>query len=65
MTCEIFVASFGQKYPKKPGPPSSFKAELDPQMIGSAVAIQVMKVGTPPAAVLEPAHTSLMDPSAL
>ena len=55
---EIFVANFFWKYPRKPGPPSSFKAELDHQMIGSAVAISVMKVGTPPAAVLEPEHTS-------
>lgn len=55
---EIFVASFHWKYPKKPGPPSSFKAELDHQMMGSAVALSVMKVDTPPAAVLEPKHTS-------
>jgi hypothetical protein len=55
---EIFVANFFWKYPRKPGPLSSFKAELDHQMIGSAVAISVMKVGTSPAAVLEPEHTS-------
>jgi len=56
---ETFVANFHQKYPVsvKPGPPSSFKAELDHQMIGSAVATPVMKVGTPAAAVLEPEHT--------
>lgn len=56
---EIFVANFHWKHPEKPGPPSSFKAELDPQMIGCAVAISVMKVGMPAAAVLEPERASL------
>jgi hypothetical protein len=56
---EIFVANFHRKYPNKPGPPSSFKAELDHQMIGSAVAVSVMKVGMPTAAVLELEHTVL------
>jgi hypothetical protein len=56
---EIFVANFYREYPNKPGPPSSFKAELDHQMIGSAVATLVMKVGMSTAAVLEPEHTVL------
>ncbi|KAM0708517.1 hypothetical protein Q7P35_005169 [Cladosporium inversicolor] len=57
---EVSVARFHQKHPNKPGLPSSFKAELDLQMMGSAVAIPAMNVGVPAivATVLEPEPSS-------
>jgi hypothetical protein len=39
---EVAVADFHKKYPNKPGPPASFKAELSAQMTGSVSATMVM-----------------------
>ena len=62
---QIFFSNFHRKNPKKPEPPSFFKAELDHQMIGSAVAISVMKVSMPTAADWSLSTHPLMEPSAL